>query len=156
MDYVYWVLPGLLAGRPGPDEFPWDLRELRRAGFGAILSLHAGGIDPAEIGWHGFAHLLLPLPYPVPPSSEDTAIYRQRLPVALAFIGQHVDAGRPTLVHCHAGRDRTGVVLACYLCAALDLPPAEAVARLRAVKPSALTAPGYAELVYELALYPQK
>ncbi len=156
MNYAYWVLPGLLAGRPGPDEFPWDLRELRRAGFGAILSLHAGGIDPAEIGQHGLAHLLLPLPGSVPPTPQDIVVYRVQLPQAWAFIAQHVVGGIPTLVHCHAGRDRTGVVLAGYLCAALGLPPAEAIARLRAAKPSALTAPGYAELVYELALNSSK
>jgi hypothetical protein len=39
--HVYWVIPGVLAGRPGSDEFAWDLDELHRVGLRAILSLHS-------------------------------------------------------------------------------------------------------------------
>ena len=151
MKYVYWAIPGLLAGRPGPDEIPWDLQELRQAGFGAILSLHSGGIESTEIRRLGFAHLLLPLPYSVPPLPPDIDTYRQLLPEALAFIKQHVTLGTPALVHCHAGKDRTGVVLASYLTTGLGMHPLEAIDKLRVVKPSLLSAEGYQALALYLS-----
>lgn len=150
MKYVYWAIPGLLASRPGPDEIAWNLGELYQAGFGAMLSLHDGGVDPADIRRHGFIHKLLLLPNSVPPSLQDIGIYQQLLPEALSFIDQHVVAKVPTLVHCHASKDRTGVVLACYLSRYMKMSPSEAIAKLRAVKPSLLSAEGYEALVYHL------
>lgn len=150
MKYTYWVIPRLLAGRPGPDEVGWNLEELYRNGFRTILSLHDGGADQADIKRHGFIHKLLPLPNSGPPSPGDILIYRQLLPKALSVIEQWVRNGDPTLVHCHAGKDRTGVVLACYLSRYPKLKPSEAIARLRAIKPDLLTAEGYEALVYHL------
>lgn len=150
MKYIYWAIPGLLAGRPGPDEINWNLNELQQAGFGAILSLHDGGVNSADICQHGFAHKLLPLPNSVPPSIEDFRTYQQLLPRALSFIEQHVTTGIPTLVHCHASKDRTGVVLVCYLCTYEQTSPSKAIRSLRAVKPALLSAEGYEALVYRL------
>lgn len=107
-------------------------------------------MSPTEIHRHGFAHLLLPLPDSIPPSEEDFRVYRRQLPRALAFIERHVTAGIPTLVHCHAGKDRTGVVLVCYLCICERKSPSEAIRGLRAVKPSLLSAEGYEALVWRL------
>jgi len=42
MKYVYWAIKDQLAGRPGPDEIMWDLTELYKQGFRAILSLNSG------------------------------------------------------------------------------------------------------------------
>ncbi len=151
MKYVYWAIPGRLAGRPGPDEFPWDLAELRQAGFRAILSLHEGGIEPGEMRAQGFVHQLLILPCSVPPEKQDVEQYRLLLPKALDFISAQLAADSPTLVHCHAGKDRTGVVLATYLCRVQGEAPAEAIARLRAARRSLLSAEGYEALAYELA-----
>jgi len=150
MKCIYWAIPNLLAGRPGPDEINSNLEELQRAGFGAILSLHSGGVNSANIRQHGFAHELLPLPNSVPPSIEDFRTYQLLLPRALSFIEQHVTTGISTLVHCHASKDRTGVVLVCYLCTHEQTSPSEAVRRLRAVKPTLLSAEGYEALAYRL------
>ncbi len=151
MQYVYWAIPGLLAGRPGPDEIEWNLGELRQAGFGALLSLHNGGLNSADISQHGFVHMLLPLPDTVPPSPEDIRTYRRLVPKALSFISQHVTNRIPTLVHCHAGKDRTGVVLVCYLSAYMEISPVDAIAKLRAIKPGLLSAEGYEELALRLS-----
>jgi len=146
--HVYWVIPGLLAGRPGPDEFPWDLDELHQAGLRAILSLHSGGVDVDDIRRCGFVHELLPLPDSVPPSPGDLLVYQRRLPQAFSFIRYQLVDRIPTLVHCHAGRDRTGVVLACYLSTYMGMEPSEAVESLRAIKPTILSAEGYEALVH--------
>ena len=150
MEYTYWAIPGILAGRPGPDEIDWDLGELKRAGFGAILSLHNSLVGLNDLDKKGFVHKLLPLPNTVPPSSDDFYTYQRLLPEALAFIHQNISAGIPTLVHCHASKDRTGVVLVSYLCAFEKASPSEAIRKLRAVKPSLLSADGYEAMVYRL------
>jgi protein-tyrosine phosphatase len=113
--------------------------------------LHNGRINSADISQHGFAHMLLPLPDTVPPSPDDVGTYQRLVPRALTFISQHVTNRIPTLVHCHASKDRTGVVLVCYLSIHMRISPVDAIAKLRAVKPSILSAEGYEELALRLA-----
>ncbi len=150
MKYVYWAIPGILAGRPGPDEFQWNFIELKQAGFGAILSLHNDPRGLKDIDKHGFVHKLLTLPNSVPPSTDDYFTYQQLLPEAISFISQNVSAGAPTLLHCHSGKDRTGVILICYLCTVEKMNPLEAIGKLRTVKPSLLSSDGYEAMVYRL------
>ena len=146
MECVYWVIPGLLAGRPGPDEVDWNLSELYNAGFRAILTLHRSGVDSDAIQRTGFAHSTLLLPDSVPPAKEDIAVYQKLTPEALAFVKEHVSKGIPTLVHCHFSKDRTCVVMVCYLCLIMGIDWAEAVKQVKMVKPDALTAEGYETL----------
>ena len=58
-------------------------------------------------------------------------------------LGHQLAAARPTLVHCHAGKDRTGAVLAGYLIRYQGLSPDEATRLVRQANPIAMTAPGY-------------
>jgi len=144
MNAVYWILPGLLAGRPGPAKAPWTLPELWDGGFRAIVSLVE--VDGAAIAAAGFHHYQDSLPGQlafIPPLRRRLA--RRMLP-ALDFIAAQVSAGRPTLVHCRQGQDRTGAVLAAYLARCHGLPPAEAVCRVRAANPRAMISAGFDRL----------
>lgn len=147
--HIFWILPGLLAGRPGPGEAPWDLEALWDAGFRTIVSLNR--VDGAPIREAGFRHLAVPLNgglafLPV----LRRRLARQVLEV-VDFIAAEVAAGRPTLVHCRQGNDRTGAVLAGYLIRHQGLAPAEAIRRLKALNPQALRSPGFRRLVTILA-----
>jgi hypothetical protein len=142
VEHVYWVIDGLLAGRPGPVECPWDPGQLAAAGLRAIVSLNTQS-DPAEIARAGLRHYSLPLPPILPVTGSLQDVILRGLEEVLATIHAEVSAGEPTLVHCHAGKDRTGLALTAYLVRYHGLDVEEAIQRVRSVKPIAMSAPGY-------------
>lgn len=146
MRHVYWVIDRLLAGRPGPSRYPWDPAELYTAGIRAIVSL-AAEEAVGDLSNYGFVHYQADFP-PVMLFSRGMrrAFIHQALPV-WRFIHEQLQAGAPTLVHCHAGKDRTGAILAGYLVIYRDLPPAEALEQVRSANPSAMSAEGYEEVL---------
>ncbi len=133
MRHVYWVIPNKLAGRAGPDEVPWDLKELCGNGFRAILSLN-DNVDALEIQRLGFAHMLAPLSPNFPPSRHEIEEYKKLVPKAIAFLEECLGKGMPTLVHCHAGKDRTGIVLAVYMILKKNMGAKEAVNFVKACR----------------------
>jgi len=142
MDYVYWVVDGLLAGRSGPVMAPWDLGEFWVAGLRVILSLNSEP-DPAEIAAAGLHHHSRPLPAILPVSDSLQDLMLSGLEAVLGTMQAEVSAGRPTLLHCHAGKDRTGLALTAYLVRYHGLEVDEAIARVRSVRPIAMSAAGY-------------
>jgi len=70
------------------------------------------------------------------------------LPAALTFAKENISRGAPVLLHCTAGKDRTGLFMAYYLMQCEDCSLQQAVERVRAVRPVALTADGW----YDFAL----
>ena len=48
MKNVFWLIPGKLAGRTGPNVDPWDARLLKEGGIGAVLSVNHGILVDAE------------------------------------------------------------------------------------------------------------
>jgi protein-tyrosine phosphatase len=142
MDHIYWLLDGTLAGRPGPVQAPWDLEVLRAAGLRVIVSLNTEP-DPTEVIAAGLRHYSLPIPPILPLTEALQDMVLHRLEEVLAIIHAEVSDGQPTLVHCHAGKDRTGLALSAYLVRFHGLDVEEAISRVRAVQPIAMSAPGY-------------
>ncbi len=151
MNKVYWIDEGRVAGRCGPWRAPFDLAAMARAGIGHILSLdaHEASLLPAAI--EGIELTLIHLTDSIPPGRHDRAIYSERVPEAVAHVAKIVQAGAGAiLVHCHAGNDRTGTVLASWLHRTGGLSSEEAVIRVRQANPEALSALGYEEMALEL------
>jgi hypothetical protein len=146
MEHVYWVIEERLAGRPGPTRAPWNLEALHAGGIRAIVSL-AADVDVPPLEEHGFAHYRAHLP-PILLITEglQKAFIHEVLPV-WRFIHAQLEAGHPTMVHCYAGNDRTGVVLAGYLVIYEGVPPEDAIKTLRARNPHAMEAGGYEGVV---------
>ncbi len=151
MRLIYWLEEGIVAGRCGPWRDPFDIDAMKEGGIATILSLDerehallAGRTDSIE---HGLIHL----PDSIPPSAHDIETYRARVPEAVDYIEGAIDAGRGTiLVHCHAGNDRTGTVLAAWLVRCRNAEPDAAVAAVRRQNPEAISAYGYEEMALDL------
>lgn len=150
MRYVYWVIPGRLAGRPGPPKYAWDPAELYAAGIRTVVTASAT-TRVAPLAPHGIRHLriwLLPLAFLT--WGLDHLVAAQIRP-ALRFVHAEIAAGRPTLVHCYDGDDRTGLLLSAYMVTYAGMSPAAAVAHVRAHNPRAMKMPGYAAAVRRFA-----
>jgi hypothetical protein len=142
MKDVYWLVPGLLAGRPGPRLVPWDLGALWAGGFRVILSLN-DEVDQAAIAVAGFTHGKFYFPPVLLLTPIESQAFLRLMDRATQFIHDQLVAARPTLVHCHAGKDRTGAVVAGYLIRYQGLSPGEATRLVRQANPTAMTAPGF-------------
>jgi protein-tyrosine phosphatase len=103
------------------------------------------------LGLARIEHLPLYLPAVLLVSEEDFDLFLSSVPQFLDFADRALDQGKPLLVHCAYGCDRTGAMLAIYLVARHGLTPHEAIARVRSVRPQAMTATGYDEVVRRFA-----
>ena len=153
MQHVFWLLRGQLAGRPGPNREAWDLRGLRELGIDAVLSVNDGeGCDPAELADLGVGYCCVPLPPNEPPLPGDEDLCRAGLPVAYDFVSaQHIHR-RAVLVHCSAGKDRTGLFMSYFLIRKYGMEVDAAIERVRAVQPRALSARGWDDLARRVLL----
>ena len=144
MDKLFWVIPGTLAGRPGPDQAPWHLAALRAGGIGAILSMNDGRLcQPQDCAGAGITYACMPLSANAPPQPGDAQICLRVLPHAYAFVQAQMGQGHGVVVHCSGGKDRTGLFLGYFFMQQGGLSPQEAIQAVRQVRPIALSAPGW-------------
>ncbi len=104
--------PGLLAGAAFPGRIDWAA--LAATGFTDVVCLtHAEPpYDPTPLAFHGFAmqDLLAAHDGPADPDAERAATID-----AARLTADAVVDGRGVVVHCRAGRGRTGTVIGCAL-----------------------------------------
>ena len=108
---VYTVEDGHVGGRPGPMKYPWDLRELREAGFTAIVSFECERLPPEEVRAMraaGIEHRAICVEDFTAPTIDQLFEFNE-------FVDRKVREGRKVLTHCWAGRGRTGTFLASRL-----------------------------------------
>jgi atypical dual specificity phosphatase len=119
-----WVLDGRLAGMARVRDF--DVEELAAEGIRAVLCLTEAPPAP-DLAARGLSVRHEPVADFQAPDAETLAR-------CVEFIGGHVAAGRPVVVHCTAGYGRTGTVLAAFL-VAQGVPPEAAIAEVRRRRP---------------------
>jgi hypothetical protein len=115
---------------------------LRREGVGSILGLTPGlaGVEPSALGVKRIR--LVPL---VDGGGNDLHTFR----TALAILAELLAEAPPVLVHCHAGRSRSVVVVAAHLMSTLGLTAEEALALIAARREIAVS-PALERLLDEL------
>lgn len=151
MQHVFWLVDGELCGRPGPNHQPWQASELRQAGVGALLSVNnADSVYADDFAALGMPCRCIPLAANAPPRAGDLELCLQRLPTAYTWARGEIESGRPVLVHCRQGKDRTGLFMAYYLKRRHGLTTDEAIARVKAARPIALTADGWDRFAVEV------
>jgi protein-tyrosine phosphatase len=99
----------------------------------------------------GILHVCVPLPTSAPPKPGDKENVRELLPAACEVIERRMlRDGGAVLVHCGAGKDRTGLVLCYALMRVLGLTMTEAMARLKARRPDLLSAAGWWDMATQV------
>ena len=147
MKHVFWLLPGVLAGRSGPNQIPWDAQDLRAGGIGAVLSVNDGaachGEDFAALG---MSYRCIPLSDNAPPRDGDIEYCLDALPQAYDYVRGELDRQRAVLIHCRSGKDRTGLFMCYFLMRESGMSVDDAIAAVRRVRPIALSAEGWEDL----------
>jgi len=144
MQHIFWLIPGKLAGRAGPNESPWDAGDLKRAGIRAVISVNdAMLVEPKAFEAHEIDYACVPFSRSAPPIPGDLEICLEALPRAFEFVRGAIDSGKAALIHCTSGKDRTGLLMAYFLMQTEGVSVDEAIRRVREVRPIALSAMGW-------------
>lgn len=150
MKNIFWIVDKEIAGRPGPDKFPWKIDDIKDSGFSSIISVNNGkDCDVEEITLSGLTYSCVPLSNNAPPVQGDIDLCLKRLPIAYNFIKRNVKNGA-VMVHCMSGKDRTGLLLAYYLMKENNIAPEEAMAAIIGKREIAFSANGWMEFCLEV------
>ena len=77
----------------------------------------------------------------------------QEIDSTVKFIENEIVAKRPVLVHCAAGKGRTGTILAAYLLKKENLSAKDAITRIRNLRPGSIQTDSQEKSLYEYDKY---
>jgi atypical dual specificity phosphatase len=107
------------------------IRFLKQRGVTAIVSLTESPLPDELLAGENIAYLHFPLKDHQPPRPEDVL----RIVEAVESL---VKSERKVLIHCQAGYGRTGTVLAAYFMKKEGLSWADALAKVRSIRPGSV------------------
>jgi atypical dual specificity phosphatase len=106
--FYYTIEGGRLAGLPGPAFMEWDFARFRKMGYSVVVSLECDRLNTFEIEDAGFEHKKICV-------EDFTAPTFDQIDEFVSFVEGKLGEGKKVLVHCYAGRGRTGTMLAAFL-----------------------------------------
>ncbi|MDP6502457.1 MAG: dual specificity protein phosphatase family protein, partial [Planctomycetota bacterium] len=104
--------------------------------------------DETKIRDAQIEHLPLYFPAMLLMSEHDYTYFLSFVPPFLDFADRVIDEGKPMMVHCTYGCDRTGAMISIYLVARHGYTAEEAIKKVRIHQPPAMSAEGYEQVVY--------
>jgi atypical dual specificity phosphatase len=137
-----WIEKPLLAGmaRPaGLEELLW----LREQGIQLLLSLCEMPLRRDWVNEAGLFAMHVPVEDMHPPTQK-------QIDLCLSAIDKARTQNFGVGIHCGAGLGRTGTIIACFF-VARDMPPREALARVRRLRPGSVETPEQEEAIAEFA-----
>jgi atypical dual specificity phosphatase len=145
-----WLVGGEIAGMGQPGGYGYQLRDGRERlardldllsgeGIRAVVSLTEDPLAETMLRARDMSYLHLPVADMEAPTLEDALKFME-------FTRKAASANRPLVVHCGAGKGRTGTMLACYL-VERGMGPGQALARVRRVRPGSVETAGQEDTV---------
>jgi len=125
-----WVDPEVLAAMGWPENLRETMEFLKDSDVSVIVSLTETPLNQALIEEFGFEYHHLPV-------RDFTAPSQAQIRRFIALVGAARQAGKKLVVHCMAGRGRTGTMAACYL-VSKGMDAAEALREIRALRPGSV------------------
>lgn len=111
--------------------------------IGALVSLTESVLEEAEVSASGLEYLHLPVADMAAPAVEDCRRF-------VDFVAERNERGVAVLVHCVAGRGRTGTMLACFFVGE-GCSPLESLERVRRLRPGSVETEAQEAVVFEYA-----
>lgn len=125
-----WVIENKLAGSGLPvteDEFEW----LSGQGVKSIVTVREVPLPSEWFNGSDIQYMHLNVEDFGAPSVE-------ALDEAVNFIDEQIGKSRPVMVHCAAGKGRTGTVLAAYLVKKENLTAEQSIGKIRSIRPGSI------------------